>query len=680
MPADNTKIQNQLPGNISEFIVHFMRAISSARLYASGHALLKKQTEQLYQKLQEAVAGRDFLFLGCARDALFMEGDFYQSKDASLQKFLDFFHSLGLSHMILDKEITAEELERFVGLLAGAQQGQGADVSAALPREKIKRARLGLLDYSVFSTVQTVAAQLAPTTEDEAIWRQLILLPATTAGIHLSPEESEQIARIAADVEGLKKLLLQMDKDMKEAQEGLPVNQRGAVLSNFLQNISETLGRISEDQKRQFARHVSMVFNSLEPQLRTQILGAVPPNERRDEKGGVIHEIFQDMPDDSVVELLVDALKEAGAHSFCFNNLFNRALQKYKEPGLLLALVRKKIEHATLEGKVDPHWEHLEQLLVQKQETEELNRQYQNEIEALATSIQIQTPMVEEDEKARLLSTLEPAFLNKEKARLILDIISQPHASRQAGLLPSLVGHMGGIFQYYWNQGDFLTIGALVRQIYLGLRDHPQQDLLRKDISALLSSGQIRELMKALLAKCRNYEPRETAALNCICQLYPEKAGIFLIDVFVESGDDDGPRSRWLSAAIAGLSQKLTKPLSQKLHDPTEEALPRLLTLAARCGDPQLAGRVEKFLDHRNHEIRLAVIGTLGKLKAVHAVPRLAEIILQKAWITTKKTKSLQMACARALAEIGTEEAREVLREVAGQGSGEVQSLCQELL
>ena len=152
-----------------------MRAINTARLYASGHDLLKKHIGELYTRLREAMGDRDLLFLGCARDEVFLEGSFYPAKESHAQKFLKFFHFLRISHVLFEKEITGEELGSFIELLAGAGQGQGEEISLAMPHDDIKYVRLGLLDYTIFSTVQNASAQIAQASNDEGIWRQLIL-------------------------------------------------------------------------------------------------------------------------------------------------------------------------------------------------------------------------------------------------------------------------------------------------------------------------------------------------------------------------------------------------------------------------------------------------------------------------------------------------------------------------
>jgi hypothetical protein len=46
----------------------------------------------------------------------------------------------------------------------------------------------------------------------------------------------------------------------------------------------------------------------------------------------------------------------------------------------------------------------------------------------------------------------------------------------------------------------------------------------------------------------------------------------------------------------------------------------------------------------------------------------------------SKKIKTLQLAAARALAEIGTDGARIVLKEIAEEGAGELQTVCRELI
>jgi HEAT repeat protein len=681
-PGTNSSAQSPLPSSIADFIVALMRAVNTARLYASGHDLFKKHTQQLYTKLHEAIADRDFLFLGCARDTFFLEGTFYHTKDVQLEKFLKFFHSLRISYIFLDKEITAEELESFIGLLAGAQQGQGDEVFSALSRENITRVRLGLLDYTIFSTVQTVASQLTQRSEDEAIWRQLILQPAGAGAFNLSPEQTKQLTSLCEDVEELKKLLLEMDSDMAEKQQGASVTQRGVLLGNFIQNLGDILSGIAPVKRELFARQVGGVLDSLELDLKVQILGAVAPDAIREEESDVIHDIFQAMPDSQLVCLLGDSLKEAGAKSACFNNLFNRALAKYKEPGLLLTLIQREMHGDTQEGGSDnlSHWQHLEQLLVQHQETEEFNEQYHKEIEALASSLNMKVPMVEEEEMGRLLKTLTPESLRPARAQLILDLISQRHTPEAEAFLPSLLEGIGEILSHFLSQENFLTVGNLLREVFLALSDFPEEASVRKTINSLLSAEDIRALLRNLLKRCRTYEAKETVAISAVRHLFPQKAGGFLLDVLVELEDEDSAQARWLRATLTSLGPSLGKILNRGLPGAPDHALPQLLSLASISADRNLGTAVGQLLDHQDHEIRVKVVSTLGALKAEGAVPRLGEIVLQKSWLKSKKMRSLQMAAARALAEIGTNKAQEVLHEVVNKGSGDLQALCQELV
>ena len=683
MPTANSSEQNALPKSIVDFIVAFMRTLNSARLYdASNSGVFHKDTQQLYTKLREATADRDFLFLGCAKDTFFLEGNFYQATDVNLRKFLEFFHSLRISNVLIEKEIPAEELESFIGLLAAAQQGQGEEVSSALTHENIKRVRLGLLDYSIFSTVQTVATQVTQTSGDEAIWRQLILQPAGAGAFSLSPEQTKQLTLLSEDPEELKKVLLQMDADMAEKQEGISVSQRGVLLANFIQNLGDILTGIAPIKRKLFARQVRTVLGSFEPQLRREILGAVAPDDIREQESDVVHDIIQAMPGNQLVYLLGGALRETGAKSPCFSNLFNRGLAKYKEPGQLLSLVQGEMDRATQEGESRnlSHWQHLEQLLIEQQETEESNVQYHKEIEALATSLNMKVPMAEEEEMGRLLKTLTPESLGPARAQLIIDLIGQPHTTRAEAILPSLLEGLGEILGPLFAQSKFLAVGNLLRKVFLALSNYPRQASVIKIIDSLLKTEEIRALLEDLLKRCRTYKPKETAVIDAICQLFPEKAGGYLLDVLVELKDDDSPQGRWLSTTLGTLGPGLTRILSHKLQGAPDRALPQLLTVATLSADRNLATAVGQYLDHRDHEIRMQVITALGALRAERLVPRLAEIILQKSWVKTKKMKSLQTAVAHTLAAIATDEAREVLQQVVSQGSGELKALCQELV
>ena len=139
------------------------------------------------------------------------------------------------------------------------------------------------------------------------------------------------------------------------------------------------------------------------------------------------------MPDQKLVYLLLDALQSSGPNSACFTHLFKRAILRYKASNAFLDLIRTEMKRATQERRPGSlnQWQHLEQLVVRHQETEEFNAQYQKAIENLATSLKIQQPMIEQEEMARLGRTLDSEFLTLSKARLILDLLSHPHSSKK---------------------------------------------------------------------------------------------------------------------------------------------------------------------------------------------------------------------------------------------------------
>ena len=135
-----------------------------------------------------------------------------------------------------------------------------------------------------------------------------------------------------------------------------------------------------------------------------------------------------------------------------------------------------------------------------------------------------------------------------------------------------------------------------------------------------------------------------------------------------------------ISTTLATLGPDLGILLSSKLRAAPDQMLPRLLTLVAISKDAKLAPFVEKLLDHKDGDIRLKAIATLGHLHAERMVPRLTEIALHKTLLKTKKLKEQRIAAVKALAEIGTDEARGALQQVANKGPRELKKLCQELL
>jgi len=681
MNTDKPSQLDVLPKTIIEFINVFMRAINTARLYSKGHDLHKKNIDLLYMKLQDALEDRIFIFLGCAKKMFFLEGGFFDASDANLKKFLEFAYSLRVSHFLLDKDITAEELEVFIDLLAGAKQGEGEGVSLALSREHIGHAKLGLLDYSIFSTIQTVAAQMSRSAGDESLWRQLIIQPAAAGRFSLDLEKARELTRLSEDIEELKKLLLQMDMEMAGSEAGISAAQRGVLLGNFIQNLGDTLASVDPEKRKVFAGKVGEILNALEPQVKIQILGSQAPDTEKEESGDVIHEIIQAMTDENIVDLLTDGLKGSGSSSACFNNLFTRALKKYKAPGLLLKLIRSAGDQATKEGNPGnlQHWQHLEQLIIQREDSDRLNEQYFRDIEALATSIQMKEPMVEEDEMKHLMQTLSPEFMAEAKARLIINLMSQYRPEQDASAIMSLLENLKDILAKLFEYNNFYTMGELMREVYLLLNRNPEDDSIRKTVNNMLSGGKIAKLIQYPLDMCRTFEPEETKVLDALCHLYPEKAGDFLLDILLRQ-EGDGPKVDWLYRTLATLGPRMSRSLGRRLQDAPERTLPRLLNLIAMSGDQYLFSSVESLLEHELHEIRLKAVNTIGKLKAERAVPRLEQILSKNPWVKTRKMKEMQGAAAKALADIGTENARGVLRRMAEEGSGDLKKLCRELL
>ncbi|MBW1771349.1 MAG: HEAT repeat domain-containing protein [Deltaproteobacteria bacterium] len=197
-------------------------------------------------------------------------------------------------------------------------------------------------------------------------------------------------------------------------------------------------------------------------------------------------------------------------------------------------------------------------------------------------------------------------------------------------------------------------------------------------MNTLLSTVQVGELVRNLMKKCRTFKPEETAGIDAVCQLYPEKAGGILVDALMELEVVKSPQGIWLSTTLASFCNRLGGVLGRKLQEAPEQTLPQLLDLAIMSGDSRLGTTVDQLLEHQSHDIRLKVIETLGSLKADKSVPRLAEVLLQKGWLKGKKLKTLQMATAQALVKIGTEQALEVLQKMAEEGSGELKSFCQK--
>jgi hypothetical protein len=389
------------------------------------------------------------------------------------------------------------------------------------------------------------------------------------------------------------------------------------------------------------------------------------------------------MPDQQLVYLLLDALQYSGPNSACFTHLFRRTIHRYKASHLFLDLIRTEMNRATQERRPGDlnQWQHLEQLVVRHLETEEFNARYQEAIDNLATSLKIQQPMIEQEELARLGRTLDSEFLSLSKARLILDLLTHTHSSKEADLfLLPLLSSMGDTIHGVLAQQRPRLAGNLLRQIFLSLNRFPKEKMAREIIYSWLKGEEVRAVLKGLMDKCRTYGPQETAGLTAVSQLYPEKAGAYLVELFLSLNDPKSTQYQWALTTLASIAPSLTKILDQHFRKTSEALLPNLIELVDLIMDEHMAPVLEGLLDHRDYAIRSMVVRTLGHLKAEKSVERLGAILLERSWIMGKKVKTLQTDAARALAEIGTAEAKGILHQLVREGSGDLQALCRELL
>jgi hypothetical protein len=682
-PDQGKEAHYPLPSSMQDLVAALVRTIKAGKLYASSHELFRQNVETLHGQILETMEDRDFLFLGMAKDALFLQGSFYQGKDVHFKTFLEFFQGLGISHLLFEKNLSIRELESFIECLAGAKQGQGDAVVAALPREGVKHLSVGIINYGIFSTAHAVAAHLSPTGEDPAVWRQMILQPAGIGSFNLDLERVKTIVSLSEDPDALKRMLLQIDQEMKNQVQDISPAQRGALLANFLENLRHVLAAMGTEKVRQLTPRVKAALETLEPGLMTEVLGSVAPSSVEGEERSFIQDMITTMPDEKLIYLLLDALQHSGPTSACFNHLFKRVIHRCQASSALLELIRTEMHRASQERRPNTlnQWQHLEQLVVRHQETEEFNARYKKAIESLADSLKIQQPMIEQEEMARLGHTLDSEFLTLSKARLILDLLSHTHSSKEADLfLLPLLTSLGDTLHGVLSRQRARLAGNLLRQIFLSLNRFPKEKTAREVIYSWLRAEDVRDILKSLMEKCRTYSSQETAALTAVCRLYPEKAGMYLVELFLSLNDRKSAQYQWTLTTLASIAPRLTKLLDQQFQRISEASLPHLIELVGLIMDEQMAPALEKLLDHKDYAIRGLAVRTLGHLQSNNSVDRLRAILLDRSWITGKKMKSLQMDTARALAEIGTSDAKGVLHEVASEGSGDLQDLCRELL
>jgi hypothetical protein len=668
-----------LPKTVQEFIAGFMRALKAGRLYSSGHALFKQHTKGLHDKFHEAGDDEPSFFIGFAKDSLLLDDAFFQAGTAHAREFLSLFHSLGISHLIIRKGATLQEIESFIETLAGAKPGQGQDIVTALHRENIGHIQVGLLDYSLLSGVESAVSRFIQGKKEAAIWRQLIFRPAMAGTYRFGEERMKDFLLLAENMDFLKRSLAELDGDLRNHVKGISPAQRGQVIGNFLQNASKCLASMDGQRRKDFAEKVSILLQSIRPEMRIWILGS-PDSEAKGEDRGVIQDLIERMDEQESVHLLIQALQECGGRTVIFDNIFQRIHGRFKDTATLLSLVRMEINRATQERRPGSlnFRQQLEQILIHRQESEDFNARYRKAIEDLATSLKIQKGMVEEEEMARLVRTLAPDSMKLFKARLIVDLIQEPHR-REAMSLP-LFQSMGETVKHFFSRGRPRLAANLLRQVFLSINQQSQKDFFSEEINSWLRTEDVHRLLKSLFEKCRTYEPREMSAISSICQLYPEKAGGFLIDLFMEVGDQESALGDWLMTMLASLGGQIAKALGTRIGSAPDADLPPLLDLADLFGEPQIAPALENLLNHKDHEIRLQVIRILGHLKSERSVKPLSEIVLDGSWFTGKKTKLLQMEALEALAAFGTDDARAVLEKVASSGSGELRKLSLQIL
>jgi hypothetical protein len=734
--ADGAPPARPLPPDMAAVLQELAKGVLTLEhaisFYPAGHQSRRAPLERLHALLREEAAVSGEASLAIAGDAVAWRGEIFSELPSAARKLAALFADQGIARLSWSPGIRADELERFVGLLA---RGRGAHRQSWDPAASFEHLRVEGLDYQALMELDAGDAP-GPGAESRALWLTLLPRALREAAPAFSDEELKALREGWADPAALAALLV--DAIGPGARTGDP--EAVEQVRRFARQAGRAAASGDPLPEGECERNLGALARQLPPALRLRLFEATLDSDADD----VTPAGLGDLDADESVALIAGNFSldpgQIGRLARVFQHLVPRGLERLE----LAPRIREGLRGADDPGEplADNIWEEVEGLLT-GESGEFMSPGYQEQLRRLADRREARRRG--EDALARqpeLAADLASTRVAEESLRIHFE---QLHLATSLERFRDALEALGGLCSATLAAGDRERGLWILEEL---LRINAGEEALagpRAELGRALQAVAAPPVLQAMLGFPDGLGAGERAVLGGLFALVPDAAAPALLDALA---DDGGPeRRREVEGLLRGLGRaalpevllrlpeapaaqaRVLLSLVAEQRDPAavpvllgllgrddvklrrdalrallaidspevRRALPALLEdqdaeiihLAAAhlgtVGSPEtlraLLRRLETgFFAGRRSEEMLRAILVLGRMRAVEAVEPLAGLLRRRTWVNRAVREHVGSAAAQALARIGGEAAKKALEQAAARGSGAASETCRRLL
>lgn len=128
---------------IKDFLINFMAAWQTAKIYGTKHPMFKSSLEQAYSRLEDILAQKSQLVVGIVSGELTSGDEIFFSLTKRMADSISYLQGIGIEKIVFNQDVSRDELAKFISLLIVPQEEIKGKVVEYVNAAAIKNIEVG---------------------------------------------------------------------------------------------------------------------------------------------------------------------------------------------------------------------------------------------------------------------------------------------------------------------------------------------------------------------------------------------------------------------------------------------------------------------------------------------------------------------------------------------------------
>jgi HEAT repeat protein len=567
--------------------------------YPAGHPALATSLQGAHRRLVELRGPAGEVVFGIAADGLIYGQERIES--THVQKFAQALFTRRVAVVRFDPDTTADDLEKFLRLLAAATAEDRTPLWEQLTAAGVMNINLQAVDYSSVQITDDMTERIK---KSDTLWDDI--LRALLAGRELTPEGKRLLEETPRSVDEMTALVMRY---IEEAEKEMPQFDADAtfgirrvasspdppdvIRARVSQAIALHVGNASGSKKQLAVQQVMQLMRTFPDPLRGSVMRSVLRELARDETtGSQLRDFASSLADEEVLDALLDISSMSSISSHAVRLLESlSALQDAKRDVQAIAPDKLLAELTAFFGD------------------EDVDRFNPPEHATLLDNVSVKipsTPSAAVQPLGDRADSVAPDIVNRAFGLTLLDLMAK-QAARGEAIAP-LLARIESVFLAYLTNGAFGDAADFVEAVQ-DTRKSAAAGELRAGLDEALGRLATLDSMKVLIDHALSAPPAQASIVQRLIEALGSAATRNLLEAL--AAENNRSRRRRLFDLVASLGPRIVDEAIPFLSDPrwfvVRNAVVLLRTVKDRKSLPQIRG----LGAHPDLRVRLEAIKTL---------------------------------------------------------------------